>query len=148
MYQRILVPVDGSETSNKALLAALDLARMKGGQVRIVHAIESPLQLTGAAYGASLRQVLHDEGADILQRALAIADIAEVSAETRLLDEPGRRLGEVVADAAREWPADLIVIGTHGRRGVARALLGSGAEHILRMAPVPVLAVRGADSGA
>ena len=67
---------------------------------------------------------------------------------TRLLDDPDdRRLGEVVADEARQWPADLIVVGTHGRRGVARALLGSGAEQVIRLAPVPVLAVRG-ESGA
>jgi nucleotide-binding universal stress UspA family protein len=51
-------------------------------------------------------------------------------------------LPEVVADEARRWQADLIVVGTHGRRGVGRMLLGSGAEQVIRMAPVPVLVIR------
>ena len=51
-------------------------------------------------------------------------------------------MGETVANAARLWNADLIVVGTHGRRGVGRMLLGSGAEQIVRLAPVPVLVVR------
>ena len=145
MFERILVPVDGSDVSNKALLAAIDLARLKGGQLRLVHATESLPPLPG---DARLHQALREEGEAILQRALAIADAGEVRAETRLLDEPGRRLGEAIADAARAWGATLVVIGTHGRRGLPRALLGSGAEHILRLAPVPVLAVRGDEPAA
>lgn len=146
MYRRILVPVDGSPTSTKALLAALEIARWKDGCVRLVYVLEPLAAAGGTAHGESLRQVLRDEGTEILQRALAIADAAEVSAETRLLDEPGRRLGEVIAEQAQAWSADLVVVGTHGRRGFHRALLGSGAEQILRLAPVAVLAVR--DEGA
>ena len=71
---------------------------------------------------------------------------AEVPAETRLLESRDRRLGEVIADAAGEWNADLVVLGTHGRHGVQRALLGSGAEQILRASPVAVLLVPDAAS--
>ena len=67
---------------------------------------------------------------------------AGVVAETALLEGLDLRLGDVVADDARAWSADLVVVGTHGRRGVGRVLLGSGAEQIIRQAPVPVLAVR------
>jgi len=59
-----------------------------------------------------------------------------------LLDTFNRRLCDLVVRAARDWPADLVVIGTHGRRGVGRLLLGSDAEQILRLSPVPVLLVR------
>ena len=59
-----------------------------------------------------------------------------------LFDDFGQRLGETAADAAKRWNADLLVVGTHGRRGIGRMLLGSGAEQIIRLAPVPTLVVR------
>jgi nucleotide-binding universal stress UspA family protein len=58
------------------------------------------------------------------------------------MDEPGTRLGDKVAEQALAWNADLVVVGTHGRKGLSRAMLGSGAEQIVRFAPVPVLVVR------
>ena len=77
-----------------------------------------------------------------LADSLAIAKAAGVAAQTKLLDAPGKRLGDSVAEAARAWEADLIVVGTHGRRGIGRVLLGSGAEQIIRLSPVPVLVIR------
>jgi len=74
---------------------------------------------------------------------MVAAQAANVPADTHLIDTPGQRLGQTVADEAVNWKADLIVLGTHGRRGVGRVLLGSGAEQIIRMASVPVLIVRG-----
>jgi nucleotide-binding universal stress UspA family protein len=59
-----------------------------------------------------------------------------------LFDKLGERLAETVANGAKDWGAELIVLGTHGRRGVGRLLMGSGAEQIIRLAPVPVLVVR------
>jgi nucleotide-binding universal stress UspA family protein len=144
MYRRILVPVDGSETSNQALLLALELAGLKGGRVRLVHSLDELAHVAGYRHSAQLRSVVRDEGLQILQRALAIADAAEVPAETCLLEPTAHgSLGEQVAEEAGQWGADLIVVGTHGRKGARRALLGSGAEQVLRLAPVPVLAVRG-----
>ena len=68
------------------------------------------------------------------------------SGKTRvLIDRVAQRLGDSVADAAGDWGADLIVIGTHGRRGIGRVLLGSGSEQIMRLSPVPVLMIRGFD---
>ena len=66
-----------------------------------------------------------------------------VSAESHVVDKPHQRLGESVADEAADWGADLVVLGTHGRRGLGRMLLGSGAEQVIRLSPVPVLVVRG-----
>jgi nucleotide-binding universal stress UspA family protein len=146
MYQRIIVPVDGSETSNQALATALGLARESGGRVRLVHVVEEMAYLTGydqfGGYAGDLQKIMRETGTGILANGVAAAREAGVEAEQVLYDTLGERLPEVVADDARRWNADLIVVGTHGRRGVGRILLGSGAEQIVRMAPVPVLVIR------
>lgn len=146
MYKRILIPVDGSETANKALMTALQLARETGGRVRLVHVVEELAYLSGYAqfggYSGELITAIRETGTKLLNDAMVMAQAAGVEADNLLLDNFGGRLAEVVADAAKQWNADLIVVGTHGRRGVGRALLGSGAEQIIRLAPVPVLVVR------
>lgn len=151
MYKRILIPVDGSETANKALVAALQIARDSGGRVRIIHVIEEMAYLTGyeqyGGYSGELISAMRETGNKVLNDAMAIAQAAGVEADNLLFDNFGERLGEVVANTAKQWDADLIVVGTHGRRGIGRMLLGSGAEQILRLAPVPVLVIRsGEDS--
>jgi len=142
MYKRILVPVDGSPTSNKALVAALQLARESGGRVRILHALDDLVYLPGAEYSGEVLVAAHEYARKTIDDAMAIAASAGVTADSRLLEVPGLRLGDLVADEARAFEADLVVVGTHGRRGVSRLFLGSGAEQVIRMAPVPVLAVR------
>lgn len=146
MYKRILVPVDGSPTSNKALTAALQLAREAGGCVRVVHAFDDLAFLTGYEFDGSVLRAARAEADKVLAAAQDIAASAGVPADSKLLETRGRRLGDAVADEARAWEADLVVVGTHGRRGVGRVLLGSGAEQVIRMAPVPVLAVRGSEA--
>lgn len=142
MFKRILVPVDGSETSTKALVAALQLARESGGRVRVMHALDELAYISGYEYGADLMRVVRDQAGKVLQDAMEIAKSSGVPADSRLVEVPGRRLGDIVADEAESWEADLIVTGTHGRRGIGRALLGSGAEQVIRMAPAPVLTIR------
>ena len=146
MYKRILVPVDGSESSTKALVAALQLAREGGGRVRLLHALDELAYLSGFEAGGDLLGVAREYGARTLQQSLAIAGSAGVPADTKLVESAGARLGDVVATEARDWDADLVVVGTHGRRGIGRVLLGSGAEQVIRQAPVPVLAVRDRDT--
>jgi len=151
MYQRILVPVDGSATSNKALVAALQMARESGGRVRLIHVVEELAYLSGyeqyGGYSGELISVMRETGNKVLNDAMAIAQAAGVEADNLLFDNFGERLAEVVADAATQWNADLVVVGTHGRRGVGRMLLGSGAEQILRLASVPVLVIRSGEDG-
>lgn len=142
MYKRILVPVDGSETSNKALVAALQLAREAGGRVRVVHAFDELAYLSGYEYSGDVARQARAQAGKVLEEALEVAKAAGVPADSKLLEQPGRRLGEVVADEARAFEADLVTVGTHGRRGMGRVLLGSGAEQVIRLAPVPVLTVR------
>lgn len=142
MFKRILVPVDGSETATKALVAALQLAREADGRVRLIHSLDELAYLSGYEFAGDVLGVARGEAERVLQEALEIAKASGVPADSRLVEVPGRRLGEVIAEEARAWEADLVVVGTHGRRGVERVLLGSGAEQVIRMAPVPVLSVR------
>ncbi|WP_395688631.1 universal stress protein [Caenimonas koreensis] len=142
MFKRILVPIDGSPTSNKALVAALNLARDAGSSIRLVHTLDQLVYLGAYDYNPNLLSVVREDASRVLADALAIAQAAGVEADTVLIDDPGQRLGISVAEEAKKFGADLIVVGTHGRRGVGRVLLGSGAEEILRLAPVPVLTVR------
>jgi nucleotide-binding universal stress UspA family protein len=142
-YRRIMIPVDGSPTSNQALVAALQIARDSGGRVRLVHVVDAFAYLTGFEASAVVYEEIRKGAQRVLTAALEIANAAGVPVDTMLVDEPGRRLGECIADEAGKWEADLVVVGTHGRRGIARALLGSGAEQVIRLSPTPVLVIRG-----
>ncbi|HSW20524.1 MAG TPA: universal stress protein [Ramlibacter sp.] len=146
MFKRILVPVDGSETSDKAVVTALQMAREERGQVRLFHSLNEMAYFSAYEYSGEVIKYAREEGRRVLASAMAMAQSAGVAAEQELADAPGLRLGDSVARDALQWKADLIVVGSHGRRGLERALLGSGAEQIVRSAPVPVLVVRG-DTG-
>ncbi len=145
LFKKILVPIDGSSSANKALAYALKLAQADHADVRLVYCIDELSLLSSHEYSGEMAQLARESGHKILQDGMALANAAHVKADTRLIDRVGQRLGESVADAAGDWGADLVVIGTHGRRGIGRVLLGSGAEQVMRMSPVPVLMVRGSD---
>ena len=145
MYKRIVVPVDGSETAQKALTTALQMARESNGCVHLVHVVEGLTPMAADPYGAysgEVIEVMRQSGRKILDDALALARAEGVQADTQLFDNFGERLAEVVADSATRFNADLMVVGTHGRRGLGRVLMGSGAEQIIRLSPVPVLVLR------
>lgn len=141
-YRRVLVPVDGSPTSNKALVAALNIARDGDGRVCLLHVVDEVAHLTGFEAGSTILAAVLQAAERVLADAAEIAKSAGVTADVKLADKPGERLGEVVAAEAAQWEADLIVVGTHGRRGIERMLVGSGAEQVIRLAPVPVLVIR------
>ncbi len=150
MYQRILVPVDGSNTAQRGLAEAIRLARLTGGQLRLLHRVDA-LSMTSAmgAYAPFSSDVLaqmHTDGENLLAQAREQAIAEGVAADTVLDDGVHSRLADWVVEEARAWPADVVVLGTHGRRGVGRMLLGSDAEQVLRICPVPVLLVRGQDT--
>jgi len=145
MYGRILVAVDGSEISRLALGEAVKLAGMLNAKLCIAHGIDA---VTANAYKSADRDqflATHIEtGRAILQKAAAVAQDAGIQWEERLLeiDTIGRsRLPEAIVRDAEAWAADLILVGTHGRRGVSHLLLGSVAEGIVHIAPKPVLVV-------
>lgn len=146
MYERILVPVDGSATSNRGLEEALAIAAKLGSQLRLIHVIdESSLAMSAGAFAGNIGDLftlLREAGESVLAEAKQRADARGVAADTALHDNFSGRVCDEVIKEANAWRADLIVIGTHGRRGAGRVLLGSDAEQIVRLAPVPVLLVR------
>jgi nucleotide-binding universal stress UspA family protein len=148
MYQRILVPIDGSPTSQRALEEALGLARQRsqGPELELLYVIEIILYPDSEIYFnyAELRKTMRTSGEKILAQAEKMVRQAGVAAQTRLLEADGERISSVIVEEARRWPADLIVIGTHGRSGFSRILFGSVAEGVVRTAHIPVLLVRGA----
>jgi len=147
MYQRILVPVDGSTPSDKALEEAIRLARITRGGLRLIHVVdELSFALLGTGGTGSRLEDLRCNGRKILDLAQQKAEAAGVPVETVLHDDFTLDVDEQVAIEARVWRADVIVAGTHGRRGAARWTLGRDAERIARLAPVPVMLVRASDS--
>ena len=149
MYDRILVSVDGSPTSDKGLTEAIALARLTGGRIKLLHVFEPPFLAIGSESalmrGEDIYNVARDAGEHVLARASAQVNASGVEAAQVLLESEGRRLCDLVTETALAWGASLIVLGSHGRRGLQRMLLGSDAEQILRTAPVPVLLARDTD---
>ena len=148
-FRHILVPVDGSPTSDKALDEAIRLAIFSGAKISLLHVIDDLSHVTGfepainhvhqmvPLMRAAGENLLAKEGEKVLAHGLQV--------ECVLIAEGPGRVFEHVVEHARISHADLIVLGSHGRRGVKRVLLGSDAEQIIRHAPVPVLVVRGKD---
>ena len=143
MYQRILVPIDGSATSDCGLDEAIRLAKLTGGRLRLVHVVDGLVLSTGLEFATcDVVGLLVEAGAEILSAARAKVESAGVAVDTFLSHTLAERVCDVVVAQARQWKGDLIVIGTHGRRGAKRLLIGSDAEQIVRTAPVPVLLIR------
>jgi nucleotide-binding universal stress UspA family protein len=149
MYQRILVPVDGSETAKQGLAEAVRLAQALGSQVRLVHVVDdSALALnpeTGIA-AAPLVEHFAQGGKEILEEARALASSQGLEPELVLHENFTGQVADVIVNEARNWPAQLVVMGTHGRRGLRRAVLGSDAQAVVQASPVPVLLVRAPES--
>lgn len=148
MYQRILVPVDGSHTSTVGLQEAIRIAIDQRAKLRIIHVVDELVvaqNFDGYLNTGDLLGALRDAGKKALANALALARKRDLKAESALFESLGGRISEVVVKDAKKWRADLIVMGTHGRRGVTRMVLGSDAEAILRSTPVPVLLVRSSE---
>lgn len=147
MYEHILVAVDGSTTSDKALEEAIRLARVHKASLRLVHVVDTAMMDVDNGGLVSMHEVwdaLRQAGASLLKKSAARVQEADVKADTALLETLGvTRVATEIVDAAKKWPADLIVLGTHGRRGFVHLLLGSVAEDVVRMAATPVLLIRG-----
>ncbi|MET3496618.1 universal stress protein [Variovorax boronicumulans] len=149
MYQRILVPIDGSSTSGRGLTEAIHLAKLTGGRLRLVHVIDElsfALAMDAySGYAGNWLQELRGNATKLLEASRARAAENGVQADVVLIDRFKGAVHEQIVAEAQASDADLIVIGTHGRRGIGRWVMGSSAEHILRMSPVPVLLVRAPD---
>jgi nucleotide-binding universal stress UspA family protein len=140
MYDRILVPTDGSPEVERALEYAFDLANAHDAAVRALYVVNAAgyggLPMETALEGIS--DALHEEGRAAVDRAEELAP-ADVTVETDVLEGVPSR---VIVEEADPAECDLIVMGTHGRGGIDRLLLGSVTERVVRRAPVPVLTVQ------
>ena len=147
MYQRILVPVDGSATSERALDEAIKFAQQQNAQVEVVHVLEDISYFDNEDYlnYAELIQTMRGIGEKILAQAQKKLQQAGVVAEIKLLETQGERIASIIATEAKNNLADLIIIGTHGRSGFSRMLMGSIAEGVVRTAHIPILLIRGVD---
>jgi nucleotide-binding universal stress UspA family protein len=145
--ETILLPTDGSKCSAKAMAYALSFAKQYGGRVVALHVIdqrwEEQTRIVFAEVGQDLTQKIRngyeEEARRILQEVTGAAGKVGVSVETRVVTGIP---SEDIVRVAQELPADLIIMGTHGRAGMSHLLLGSVAEKVVRRAPCPVLTVR------
>ena len=144
MYKRILVPIDGSSTSERALLEAIKLIDEQPAQLRLVHVVADLQFLDAEGYVdyAELRELTRKIGQRALAKAEEVARQADITVDTTLLEANGERIARVIDAEASSWSADLIVIGTHGRSGFNHLLFGSVAEGVVRGSSIPVLLVR------
>lgn len=135
--RRILVPIDFSAGSNVALEMATSLARDSGGSLILAHVEVIPLSVVGGEYLYATPEPSTEELLAKLN-AVEMPD-SHVPVERRLLaGEPA----DAIIRLAKEEKVDMIVIGTHGRRGLTRLLMGSVAEAVVRAAPCPVMTVK------
>jgi nucleotide-binding universal stress UspA family protein len=145
-YKRILVPVDGSPTSNLGLREAMRLAKGQRASLQLVHVADQHYVLMiSPEAGLNLTDLissLKQSGRRILRKADALVKRQGLKCSSVLLETLTGPAADPIVRQAKKWRADLIVIGTHGRRGVRRLVMGSDAEQIVRTSPVPVLLVR------
>jgi nucleotide-binding universal stress UspA family protein len=146
MYKRILVAIDGSANAANALEHAAALASGLSASLRLIHVVDMGLMPYGPEIGLDIDALLEARYAaaeKVLADARDSVQAPGVAVETKLVDTalPTVHVATTIAEEAASWPADLVVLGTHGRRGVERWLLGSVAEGAARRSTVPVLLV-------
>jgi len=145
MYGRILVPVDGSGTSIKGLNEAIKIAKSQGSTLCLLHIVNEfvfDYSYSPAVYATNVIDTLRERGRVILADSAALVRRHGLEPVTVMLESIGGPAAELIVAEATKYHADLIVMGTHGRRGLRRLALGSDAEEVVRLAPVPVLLVR------
>ena len=145
MYQRILVPIDHSDTSTAALKEAKRLAGEQRAIVRLVHVID----LAQFAWSANefldvpqLQETLRSGGQSLLDSRAEELRADGLTVEVDLLEIWGGQIARTLVEEGEKWQAELLVMGTHGYGGLTHLLLGSVAEGVLRLTKTPVLLVR------
>ena len=154
MYKRILVAIDGSDTSDLALREAIGLAKDQNAMLRLVHVVDvtppayMAAEVTVAVHFplAEYQKALKKSGEKLLKIRATTAREAGVNVDTKLITVGmvGQRIYEAIEEQSKQWPANLIVVGTEGRRGFQRLMIGSVAEGLVRISTKPVLLIRGA----
>ena len=144
-YAKVLVAVDGSEAADKGLREAIRVAKAGDAQLIMLHIVNELLAyyaMDGAGLSVDLSQQLRDSGRRILDKTGARAARQGLAAKSVMREVVSGSAAQAIVREAKKQRADLIVLGTHGRRGMTRLMMGSDAEEVVRSAPVPVLLVR------
>ncbi len=139
-FRRVLIAVDSSPVAARAADVGAELARSLGAELAFVHAVD-PAESYAPESGipaAELMAMAERDGKKLLERFQSLAGGAPPPLTFAMVGKPANE----IVKAAKDWPADVIVIGSHGRSGITRVLLGSVAEGVMRHAPCPVLVVR------
>ncbi|HEX7625358.1 MAG TPA: universal stress protein [Anaeromyxobacteraceae bacterium] len=141
LFKHILVPTDFGEPSQRAVELALELAKTHGAELTVMHTCEFPTYAYEGmgAFPTDLLTPIEELARKKLDEL--VSSLSQRGASPEGVLKLGTPWQEIL-HAIQETRADLVVMGTHGRRGVAHALLGSVAEKLVRMSPVPVLTVR------
>lgn len=143
MYDKILVPFDGSVASLLGLDEAIKLAKNQSAKLRVVHVIDELIVSDAiTAYSDDVLDTMRENGQKILKTAQTRVEWAGYAADTVMREQLGGPAAPRIIEEAKQWSASLIVLGTHGRRGLKRLVMGSDAEEIIRTTPVPVLLIR------
>lgn len=142
MYKRILCAVDGSDTSKQGLDEAIRLSKNFCATLQIVHVVDNAMLFGSGDVIGEFFEEMRNSGRKILKEAKQYAHDKDVNAETIMDEIMSGRVADAIIEQAKIWPADLIVVGTHGRRGVRHMLLGSDAEAVVRLSPMPVLVIK------
>ena len=142
-----MVAVDGSNTSYLAVQEAIKLSKALKAKLKIIYIVDETMinNIDVHLDVDTLWNGLIDEGRDVLNKLSDEMKQSKITFETSLIElKPIEgRLAEKIVAEAKAWPADLLVIGTHGRRGFNHLFLGTVAEHVVRIATMPVQLVRG-----
>lgn len=144
-YRKILVAVDGSPAAEKGLREAIRVAEAGGGALVILHVVNEfygYYTMESAGLGADVHERLRQKGRAILEKARALAARRRLEPKLVMRQIEGGPVAPAIVQEAKKQRADLIVLGTHGRRGMTRLVMGSDAEEVLRSSAVPVLLVR------
>ncbi len=150
MFKRIIVAIDGSQTSRRAFSAALELAETNGATLQAYYVVESaPVFYDVPGYDPSvLRDELVEEGSSLGHSALAAMKRRGVEGDVAMAEASSvEDVSTLILRAATTFNADLLVMGTHGRRGLQRLIEGSVAERCIREAKLPVLVIPAAADG-
>jgi len=145
VYNKILVPIDGSDTARQGLAEAVKIAAAMGSRLRLVHIVNEfvfDYTYSPALYATDLIDSMRARGQAVLAEAVSKVTAHGLRPESTCLETIGGSAADLIVQEAKNSKADLIVMGTHGRRGLRRLALGSDAEEVVRAASVPVLLVR------
>lgn len=147
MYKTMVVAVDDSETSTMALYEAVNLCNVLKSKLWIIHVVNTSLPFTDMGYinldVETYQSGIKKQGRSLLSKMETIAHSVGIKVETKLIeDEDDRRISELITESSSKLNAELLVLGSHGRRGMHRLLMGSVAEEVVRSVSIPILLVR------